>query len=410
MAKIEMINGKLQVPNQPEIPYITGDGVGIDISPAMIKVVDTAVTKAYGSEKTISWHELAAGEKAYAAQGDYLPQETVTALTENLVAIKGPLMTPIGEGFRSLNVTLRQQFDLFANVRPITYFTGVTSAVKHPENVEMTIFRENTEDIYAGIEFESESLDAKRLIKLLKTEFGIDNIRFEQTSAIGIKPVSPDGSKRLVRAAFDHAIAHGLNRVTLVHKGNIMKFTEGGFKKWGYEVADEYPTFTVNTFNKLKAESGLDVALAAKAAALAAGKIYVDDAIADNFLQQILINPSAYQVVATLNLNGDYISDALAAQVGGIGISPGANINFLTGHAIFEATHGTAPDIAGLGLANPSSLILSSVMMLEFMGWLEAANLVRAALAKTIAQGQTTRDLGGMLTTAHFTAAIIANF
>ena len=274
----------------------------------------------------------------------------------------------------------------------------------------MTIFRENTEDIYAGIEFESESLDAKRLIKLLKTEFGIDNIRFEQTSAIGIKPVSPDGSKRLVRAAFDHAIAHGLNRVTLVHKGNIMKFTEGGFKKWGYEVADEYPTFTVNTFNKLKAESGLDVALAAKAAALAAGKIYVDDAIADNFLQQILINPSAYQVVATLNLNGDYISDALAAQVGGIGISPGANINFLTGHAIFEATHGTAPDIAGLGLANPSSLILSSVMMLEFMGWLEAANLVRAALAKTIAQGQTTRDLGGMLTTAHFTAAIIANF
>src|SRR5574341_3805 len=410
MAKIEMISGKLQVPNQPDIPYITGDGVGVDISPAMIKVVDTAVAKAYGSEKKIAWKELAAGEKAYAAQGDYLPQETVTALTENLVAIKGPLMTPIGEGFRSLNVTLRQQFDLFANVRPITYFTGVTSAVKHPENVEMTIFLYYSEDIYAGIEFESESLDAKRLIKLLKTEFGIDNIRFEQTSAIGIKPVSPDGSKRLVRAAFDHAIAHGLNRVTLVHKGNIMKFTEGGFKKWGYEVADEYPTFTVNTFNKLKAESGLDAALAAKATALAAGKIYVDDAIADNFLQQILINPSAYQVVATLNLNGDYISDALAAQVGGIGISPGANINFLTGHAIFEATHGTAPDIAGLGLANPSSLILSSVMMLEFMGWLEAANLVRAALAKTIAQGQTTRDLGGMLTTAHFTAAIIANF
>ncbi len=410
MAKIEMINGKLQVPNQPDVPYITGDGVGVDISPAMIKVVDTAVAKAYGSEKTISWQELAAGEKAYAAQGDYLPQETVTALTENLVAIKGPLMTPIGEGFRSLNVTLRQQFDLFANVRPITYFKGVTSPVKHPENVEMTIFRENTEDIYAGIEFESESPDAKRLIKLLKTDFGIDNIRFEQTSAIGIKPVSPDGSKRLVRAAFDYAIAHGLKRVTLVHKGNIMKFTEGGFKKWGYEVADEYPTFTVNTFNKLKAESGLEAALAAKAAALVAGKIYVDDAIADNFLQQILINPSVYQVVATLNLNGDYISDALAAQVGGIGISPGANINFLTGHAIFEATHGTAPDIAGLGLANPASLILSSVMMLEFMGWLEAATLVKAALAKTIAQGQTTRDLGGTLTTAEFTAAIIANF
>lgn len=410
MAKIEMKNGKLQVPNHPDIPYITGDGVGIDISPAMIKVVDTAVAKAYGSEKAISWQELAAGEKAYATEGDYLPQKTVTALTENLVAIKGPLMTPIGEGFRSLNVTLRQQFDLFANVRPITYFTGVASPVRHPENVNMTIFRENTEDIYAGIEFESESSDAKRLIKLLKADFGIDNIRFEQTSAIGIKPVSPDGSKRLVHAAFEHAIAHGLNRVTLVHKGNIMKFTEGGFKKWGYDVADTYPTFTVNTFNKLKAESGLAVALAAKAAALAAGKIYVDDAIADNFLQQILINPSDYQVVATLNLNGDYISDALAAQVGGIGISPGANINFLTGHAIFEATHGTAPDIAGLGLANPSSLILSSVMMLEFMGWLEAANLIRAALAKTIAANQTTRDLGGSLTTAEFTAAIIAHF
>ncbi|MDN5414963.1 MAG: NADP-dependent isocitrate dehydrogenase, partial [Lactococcus raffinolactis] len=395
MAKIEMIDGKLNVPNNPEIPYINGDGVGIDISPAMIEIVDTAVAKSYAGEKEIVWQELQAGEQAFEATGDYLPEATLTSLTENLIAIKGPLMTPIGGGFRSLNVTLRQNFDLFANVRPVAYFPGVASPVKHPENVNMTIFRENTEDIYAGIEFESESADALRLIEILKSDFGINKIRFDKTSAIGIKPVSPDGTKRLVRAAFDHAVANGNTRLTLVHKGNIMKFTEGGFKKWGYEVASEYPTFTVNEFNQIKAQDGITAAKAAKDQALAEGKIYVDDAIADNFLQQILLNPSDYQVVATLNLNGDYISDALAAQVGGIGISPGANINFITGHAIFEATHGTAPDIAGLGLANPSSLILSSVMMLEFMGWGEAATLVKLALAKAIASGHTTRDLGG---------------
>ena len=410
MVRINMSDGELLVPNQPTIPYIIGDGVGVDISPAMIDIVDTAVLKAYDGEKKIEWQELAAGQEAFQTLGDYLPKETLTALTENLVAIKGPLMTPVGEGFRSLNVTLRQSFDLFANVRPITYFTGVASPVKHPEKVQMTVFRENTEDIYAGIEFESESPRALALIERLKTEFGIDKIRFDKTSAIGIKPVSPEGSKRLVRAAFEYAIANGKNRLTLVHKGNIMKFTEGGFKKWGYEVAQEYPTFTVNTFNQIKADEGLDAAIAAKEKALADGKIYVDDAIADNFLQQILIKPEQYQVVATLNLNGDYISDALAAQVGGIGISPGANINFETGHAIFEATHGTAPDIAGLGLANPSSLLLSSVMMLEFMGWLDAASLIKRALSKTIADGHTTRDLGGTLTTAEFTAAIIANF
>lgn len=410
MARINMSDGELLVPNQPTIPYIIGDGVGVDISPAMIDIVDTAVLKAYDGEKKIEWQELAAGQEAFQTLGDYLPKETLTVLTENLVAIKGPLMTPVGEGFRSLNVTLRQSFDLFANVRPITYFTGVASPVKHPEKVQMTVFRENTEDIYAGIEFESESPRALALIDRLKTEFGIDKIRFDKTSAIGIKPVSPEGSKRLVRAAFEHAIANGKNRLTLVHKGNIMKFTEGGFKKWGYEVAQEYPTFTVNTFNQIKADKGLDAAIAAKEKALADGKIYVDDAIADNFLQQILIKPEQYQVVATLNLNGDYISDALAAQVGGIGISPGANINFETGHAIFEATHGTAPDIAGLGLANPSSLLLSSVMMLEFMGWLDAASMIKRALSKTIADGQTTRDLGGSLSTAEFTAAIIANF
>lgn len=409
MAKIEMIDGKLSVPNNPEVPYINGDGVGIDISPAMIEVVDTAVAKSYAGEKKISWQELLAGEKAFETTGDYLPETTLTSLTENLIAIKGPLMTPIGGGFRSLNVTLRQNFDLFANVRPVAYFMGVASPVKHPENVNMTIFRENTEDIYAGIEFESESADALRLIEILKSDFGINKIRFDKTSAIGIKPVSPDGTKRLVRAAFDHAIANGNTRLTLVHKGNIMKFTEGGFKKWGYEVASEYPTFTVNEFNDIKVASGIEAAKKAKNQALAEGKIYVDDAIADNFLQQILLNPSDYQVVATLNLNGDYISDALAAQVGGIGISPGANINFITGHAIFEATHGTAPDIAGLGLANPSSLILSSVMMLDFMGWGEAALLVKSALAKAIASGQTTRDLGGQLTTAEFTQAIISN-
>lgn len=409
MAKIEMIDGKLSVPNNPEIPYINGDGVGIDISPAMIEIVDTAVAKSYAGEKEIVWQELQAGEQAFEATGDYLPEATLTSLTENLIAIKGPLMTPIGGGFRSLNVTLRQNFDLFANVRPVAYFPGVASPVKHPENVNMTIFRENTEDIYAGIEFESESADALRLIEILKSDFGINKIRFDKTSAIGIKPVSPDGTKRLVRAAFDHAVANGNTRLTLVHKGNIMKFTEGGFKKWGYEVASEYPTFTVNEFNQIKAQDGITAAKAAKDQALAEGKIYVDDAIADNFLQQILLNPSDYQVVATLNLNGDYISDALAAQVGGIGISPGANINFITGHAIFEATHGTAPDIAGLGLANPSSLILSSVMMLEFMGWGEAATLVKLALAKAIASGHTTRDLGGQLTTAEFTKAVIEN-
>ncbi len=409
MAKIEMIDGKLNVPNNPEIPYINGDGVGIDISPAMIEIVDTAVAKSYAGEKEIVWQELQAGEQAFEATGDYLPEATLTSLTENLIAIKGPLMTPIGGGFRSLNVTLRQNFDLFANVRPVAYFPGVASPVKHPENVNMTIFRENTEDIYAGIEFESESADALRLIEILKSDFGINKIRFDKTSAIGIKPVSPDGTKRLVRAAFDHAVANGNTRLTLVHKGNIMKFTEGGFKKWGYEVASEYPTFTVNEFNQIKAQDGITAAKAAKDQALAEGKIYVDDVIADNFLQQILLNPSDYQVVATLNLNGDYISDALAAQVGGIGISPGANINFITGHAIFEATHGTAPDIAGLGLANPSSLILSSVMMLEFMGWGEAATLVKLALAKAIASGHTTRDLGGQLTTAEFTKAVIEN-
>ena len=409
MAKIEMIDGKLNVPNNPEIPYINGDGVGIDISPAMIEIVDTAVAKSYAGEKEIVWQELQAGEQAFEATGDYLPEATLTSLTENLIAIKGPLMTPIGGGFRSLNVTLRQNFDLFANVRPVAYFPGVASPVKHPENVNMTIFRENTEDIYAGIEFESESADALRLIEILKSDFGINKIRFDKTSAIGIKPVSPDGTKRLVRAAFDHAVANGNTRLTLVHKGNIMKFTEGGFKKWGYEVASEYPTFTVNEFNQIKAQDGITAAKAAKDQALAEGKIYVDDVIADNFLQQILLNPSDYQVVATLNLNGDYISDALAAQVGGIGISPGANINFITGHAIFEATPGTAPDIAGLGLANPSSLILSSVMMLEFMGWGEAATLVKLALAKAIASGHTTRDLGGQLTTAEFTKAVIEN-
>ena len=277
MAKIMMTDGKLSVPNHPTIPYITGDGVGMDISPAMIEIVDTAVLKAYAGEKKIDWQELAAGQEAFKTLGDYLPKETLTALTENLVAIKGPLMTPIGEGFRSLNVTLRQSFDLFANVRPITYFTGVASPVKHPEKVQMTVFRENTEDIYAGIEFESESPRALALIDRLKTEFGIDKIRFEKTSAIGIKPVSPEGSKRLVRAAFEHAIANGKNRLTLVHKGNIMKFTEGGFKKWGYEVAQEYPTFTVNTFNQIKADEGIDAAIAAKEKALADGKIYVDD-------------------------------------------------------------------------------------------------------------------------------------
>lgn len=379
--KIEMKNGKLVVPDYPAIGYIRGDGVGEDIFPQAQKVFDAAVLKIYGQKKKIEWQKLLAGGEAFETCGEYLPKETLAHINENLIAIKGPLMTPVGESFRSINVTLRQKMDLYACVRPVEYFKGIKSPVKAPEKVDMTIFRENTEDIYAGIEFASETNESHNLLKFLEKELNVHSIRFPKTSALGIKPVSPEGSKRLVNAAFEYALKMNKKRVTFVHKGNIMKFTEGGFRNWAYEVAREYPTFTKLEYDEIKNERGSLQAENEKKAALKSGKIYVDDVIADNFLQQIILNPENFEVIATLNLNGDYISDALAAQVGGIGIAPGANINYKSGHAIFEATHGTAPDIAGKNIANPSSLILSGVMMFEYLGWQEVAELIKIALS-----------------------------
>ncbi|MDR9867730.1 NADP-dependent isocitrate dehydrogenase [Lactococcus cremoris] len=406
--KIEMKNGKLIVPDYPTIGYIRGDGVGEDIFPQAKRVFDAAVLKIFGEKKEIDWQKLLAGGEAFASRGEYLPDETLEQIKENMIAIKGPLMTPVGESFRSINVTLRQKLDLYACVRPVEYFLGINSPVRAPEKVNMTIFRENTEDIYAGIEFSSSSKESKKLINFLERELSVHSIRFAETSAIGIKPVSPDGSKRLVSAAFDYAIKMNKKRVTFVHKGNIMKFTEGGFRKWGYEVAKNYPTFTKLEYDKIKEEKGTEQAEKEKNIALKSGKIYVDDVIADNFLQQIILNPDNFEVVATLNLNGDYISDALAAQVGGIGIAPGANINYESGHAIFEATHGTAPDIAGLNLANPSSLLLSGVMMFEYIGWQDVANIIRRALVSTFKLKKYTSDLGGNLSTSSFGDLLIA--
>jgi isocitrate dehydrogenase len=406
--KIEMKNGKLIVPDYPTIGYIRGDGVGEDIFPQAKRVFDAAVLKIFGEKKKIDWQKLLAGGEAFASRGEYLPDETLEQIKENLIAIKGPLMTPVGESFRSINVTLRQKLDLYACVRPVEYFSGINSPVRAPKKVNMTIFRENTEDIYAGIEFSSSSKESKKLINFLERELSVHSIRFAETSAIGIKPVSPDGSKRLDSAAFDYAIKMNKKRVTFVHKGNIMKFTEGGFRKWGYEVAKNYPTFTKLEYDKIKEEKGTEQAEKEKNIALKSGKIYVDDVIADNFLQQIILNPDNFEVVATLNLNGDYISDALAAQVGGIGIAPGANINYESGHAIFEATHGTAPDIAGLNLANPSSLLLSGVMMFEYIGWQDVANIIRRALVSTFKLKKYTSDLGGNLSTSSFGDLLIA--
>ncbi|KGH33520.1 NADP-dependent isocitrate dehydrogenase [Lactococcus cremoris] len=406
--KIEMKNGKLIVPDYPTIGYIRGDGVGEDIFPQAKRVFDAAVLKIFGEKKKIDWQKLLAGGEAFASRGEYLPDETLEQIKENMIAIKGPLMTPVGESFRSINVTLRQKLDLYACVRPVEHFSGINSPVRAPEKVNMTIFRENTEDIYAGIEFSSSSKESKKLINFLERELSVHSIRFPETSAIGIKPVSPDGSKRLVSAAFDYAMKMNKKRVTFVHKGNIMKFTEGGFRKWGYEVAKNYPTFTKLEYDKIKEEKGTEQAEKEKNIALKSGKIYVDDVIADNFLQQIILNPDNFEVVATLNLNGDYISDALAAQVGGIGIAPGANINYESGHAIFEATHGTAPDIAGLNLANPSSLLLSGVMMFEYIGWQDVANIIRRALVSTFKLKKYTSDLGGNLSTSSFGDLLIA--
>lgn len=398
--KITIQNGKLQVPNVPIIPFIEGDGIGPDIWAAAKRVLDTAVEKAYKGDKRIAWMEVYAGEKAHDTVGTWLPEETLDTIREYLVGIKGPLTTPVGGGIRSLNVALRQELDLYVCLRPVRYFQGVPSPVKHPEDVDMVIFRENSEDIYAGIEWEAESDQAKKLIAFLQEELGIKKIRFPETSGLGVKPVSKEGTARLVKSAIEYAIQHKRKSVTLVHKGNIMKFTEGLFKSYGYEVAEREfgdKVFTWAQYDRIKEEQDTQAANEAQAKAEAEGKIIVKDVIADAFLQQILTRPKEYDVIATLNLNGDYISDALAAQVGGIGIAPGANINYETGHAIFEATHGTAPKYAGLDKVNPGSVILSGVMMLEYLGWQEAADLVYKGMEEAILNKTVTYDFARMM-------------
>ncbi|WP_209122072.1 NADP-dependent isocitrate dehydrogenase [Alkalihalobacillus sp. BA299] len=397
---IKVNNGVLDVPNNPVIPFIEGDGIGPDIWAAASKVLDAAVEKAYKGEKKIEWKEILAGEKAFNQTGSWLPEETLEAVREYIIAIKGPLTTPIGGGIRSLNVALRQELDLFTCLRPVRYFTGVPSPVKRPEDTDMVIFRENTEDIYAGIEYQAGSEEVKKLITFLQNEMGVNKIRFPETSGIGIKPVSQEGTARLVRAAIQYAINEGRKSVTLVHKGNIMKFTEGAFKNWGYEIAEaEFgeKVFTWAQYDAIVERDGKDAANEAQAKAEAEGKIIVKDAIADIFLQQILTRPAEFDVVATMNLNGDYISDALAAQVGGIGIAPGANINYDTGHAIFEATHGTAPKYAGLDKVNPSSVLLSGELMLRHLGWTEAADLIMGSMEKTIASKVVTYDFARLM-------------
>ncbi|WP_111644519.1 NADP-dependent isocitrate dehydrogenase [Paranoxybacillus vitaminiphilus] len=416
--KITVTNGVLNVPNNPIIPFIEGDGTGPDIWAAASRVLEAAVEKAYKGEKKIVWKEVLAGEKAFKQTGEWLPQETLDTIREYIIAIKGPLTTPVGGGIRSLNVALRQELDLFVCLRPVRYFKGVPSPVKRPEDTDMVIFRENTEDIYAGIEYAKGTEEVKKLINFLQNEMGVRKIRFPETSGIGIKPISEEGTKRLVRAAIKYAIEHGRKSVTLVHKGNIMKFTEGAFKNWGYELAEQEfgdKVFTWAEYDRIVEKEGKEAANKAQAEAEAAGKIIIKDAIADIFLQQILTRPREFDVVATMNLNGDYISDALAAQVGGIGIAPGANINYETGHAIFEATHGTAPKYAGLDKVNPSSVILSGVMMFEHLGWNEAAKLIIDAMEKTIASKVVTYDFARLMEDAtevkcsEFADAVIKN-
>jgi isocitrate dehydrogenase len=396
--------GRLNVPDQPIIPYIEGDGTGPDIWKASQRVFDAAVTKAYGPARRIVWFEVFAGEKANRVYGEqtWLPDDTLDAIRQHVVTIKGPLTTPVGGGFRSINVTLRQQLDLYVCLRPVRYVRGVPSPVKQPEQIDMVIFRENTEDIYAGIEWKAGTPEAKKVIEWLQKEMGVKKIRFPQSSSIGIKPVSREGTERLVRAAIRYAIENRRKSITLVHKGNIMKYTEGGFRDWGYEVAKkEFPSDTVSWADC----SGNPPP----------GKILIKDAIADAFLQQILTRPAEFDVIATLNLNGDYISDALAAQVGGIGIAPGGNINFDSGYAVFEATHGTAPKYAGLDKVNPGSVILSGEMMLRYLGWKEAADLIISGLEKTISQKIVTYDFARLMSGAHevkcseFADAIIRN-
>ncbi|WP_174269872.1 NADP-dependent isocitrate dehydrogenase [Bacillus methanolicus] len=398
--KIKVTNGVLNVPNNPIIPFIEGDGTGPDIWAAAQRVLDAAVEKAYNGERKIVWKEVLAGEKAFNQTGEWLPAETLKTINEYFIAIKGPLTTPVGGGIRSLNVALRQELDLFVCLRPVRWFEGVPSPVKRPQDTDMVIFRENTEDIYAGIEYAKGTDEVKKLINFLQNELGVNKVRFPETSGIGIKPVSQEGTTRLVRAAINYAIKEGRKSVTLVHKGNIMKFTEGAFKNWGYELAEKEfgdKVFTWAQYDRIKEEQGIEAANKAQADTEAAGKIIVKDAIADIFLQQILTRPREFDVVATMNLNGDYISDALAAQVGGIGIAPGANINYESGHAIFEATHGTAPKYAGLDKVNPSSVILSGVLMFEHLGWNEAANLIIKSMEKTIASKVVTYDFARLM-------------
>jgi len=403
--KISISNGKLNVPDNPTIPFIEGDGTGVDIWPASKHVMDAAVEKAYKGKRKINWKEVLAGEKAFNKTGNWMPEETLTAFREYLVGIKGPLTTPVGGGIRSLNVALRQELDLYACVRPVRWFKGVPSPVKEPQKTDMVIFRENTEDIYAGIEFQEGSEENKKFMKLFQENFpkGYKKIRFPETSGIGIKPVSKDGTERLVRAAIKYAIEQKKPSVTLVHKGNIMKFTEGGFRDWGYALAK-------NEFGAIELDGGPWMQITKDG-----HKIVIKDSIADAFLQQILLRPDEYSVIATLNLNGDYVSDALAAIVGGIGIAPGANINYITGYAIFEATHGTAPKYAGQDKVNPGSVILSGVMMLEYMGWQEAADLIIKGLEAAISAKRVTYDFhrlmegATLLKCSEFGSAIIAN-
>lgn len=398
--KITTNQGVLNVPNNPIVPYIIGDGIGPDIWNAASKVLDAAVEKAYNGEKKIEWKEVLAGQKAYDETGEWLPAETLDTIREYLIAIKGPLTTPIGGGIRSLNVALRQELDLFTCLRPVRWFKGVPSPVKRPEDTDMVIFRENTEDIYAGIEFQEGSDEAKKVIDFLQNEMGAKNIRFPETSGIGIKPVSKEGTERLVRAAINYAFDNNRRNVTLVHKGNIMKFTEGAFKQWGYDLAEREfgdRVFTWQQYDKIVEEEGKDAANKAQSDAEAEGKLIIKDSIADIFLQQILTRPAEFDVVATMNLNGDYVSDALAAQVGGIGIAPGANINYETGHAIFEATHGTAPKYAGLDKVNPSSVLLSGVLLLEHIGWQEAADKITQSVEATIASKVVTYDFARLM-------------
>ena len=379
---VVMQNGKLHIPNNPIIHYIEGDGIGIDISPVMISVVDAAVTKAYGEEKQIAWNEVLAGEKAFNATGEWLPEATLDAMRSGLVSIKGPLTTPVGGGIRSLNVALRQKLDLFACVRPVRWYDGTPSPVKAPGDVDMIIFRENSEDVYAGIEWQAGSEGVKKLIDFLTNEMGVDKIRFPNTSGIGIKPISQEGTNRIVRAALQYAIDNDKESVTLVHKGNIMKFTEGGFRDWGYQLAKE-------EFGAIELDGGPWCIMTNPNSG---NQIIIKDVIADAMLQQIITRPAEYSVLATMNLNGDYISDALAAQVGGIGIAPGANINYDTGISIFEATHGTAPKYAGQNKVNPGSLILSAEMMLRHMGWSEAADLIVKGMEGAISAKTVTYD------------------